>query len=73
MHELKFKLCPRWLGWGMAALGWALIGLSAWAFQTGRDTLGIMLLLVSAIYLLALIAAAIVAILVRRPWRKPPG
>jgi hypothetical protein len=73
MHELKYKLCPRWLGWALVALGCALSGASALAYRAGRDALGSMLLVASAVYILVLIAAAIVRVIAGRPWRKPPG
>ena len=72
MHELKYKLCPRWLGWTLVALGWVVVGASAWAFRTGRDALGLTLLIVAALYVLVLVVAAIARVIAGRPWRKPP-
>ena len=69
MHELKRKLCPRWLGWSLVAVGWALIGAAVWAWSAGRESLGLTLLIVSAVYVVALILAAVVTIVVRRMWR----
>ena len=73
MHELKYKLCPRWLGWALVVVGWGLIGAAALEYRAGRESLGATLLVASAVYVLALIAAAIARVIAGRPWRKPPG
>ena len=72
MHELKYKLCPRWLGWALVVVGWGLIGAAAWAYRAEREGLGSTLLVASAVYVLVLIVAAIVRVIAGRPWRKPP-
>jgi len=69
MHELKRKLCPRWLGWSLVAVGWVLIGAAAWAWSTEHEGLGLTLLILSAIYVLVLILAAVAVIVLRRLWR----
>ena len=69
MHELKFKLCPRWLGWTLVLVGYALFGGAVWAWSAAREGLALTLLVVGGIYVVVLVLVAVVAILVRRPWR----